>query len=418
MERSRNTKIPSMPLFRHYLWLKHWSTHSNYARQASIFGKPRLFTQISFIIIKRTKFKQSILEDECKSIVNKRRELTPNENGDATFPTDREVCGTFVTTVKRFKDTSSVSVPILLRSYDNTKKGWSQEVQSSTMEGSRHQTDRTRTETSLSGANRALTQPSTVKSPSGEAHKWPIWKVALAATAVPLYFGTLGADAHVNGMQKKVEYVDGGLHEDNNPTREGIREVESLSSLGTVVSIGTSRGDVYSRISIKRIIQQHINEGSNPEGVHQAVTRKMRKRRKPYYRFNNPGALSMALDEWKPRGPFTKEPGSQTRKAIKESFDKWVPENMENLRDCAKELVKRRRERSNDYAKWEHFAHATRYWCQVKPCNATAAFIDRDEFLKHFRHEHGNKAPGASEEEIIKEHAQPIQWQYQEAPGS
>ena len=59
-----------------------------------IFGKPRFFTQISFGIIKRTKFKRSVLEDECRSIVSKRREISSNESGDATFPSDLGVCGT------------------------------------------------------------------------------------------------------------------------------------------------------------------------------------------------------------------------------------------------------------------------------------------------------------------------------------
>ena len=314
-------------------------------------------------------------------------------------------------------DTGLLSEAMLIRSYDNTKRGWSQELQGRTMEGSRHQTDRARTDTSLSGVKWVSTQLSAIRSPSGEAHKWPIWKVALAATAAPFYFGSFEADAQITGVQERVEYADGGLHGNNNPTTEGIAEIESLSSLGTVVSIGTSRGDAHSVMSIKKKLQHHFNEGSDPEQVHDAVNKKMRKRHKPYYRFNNSGALKMDLDEWKPRGLFTQNPGSQTLKTIRESFNEWIklPENFQRFQSCAKELVNRRRERSKDEAKWEHFANGTRYWCQFKACNV-AAFIDRDEFLKHFRRMHGTAAPNANEEEIIMKWSRSTQWRYREAP--
>ncbi|KAI9661775.1 MAG: hypothetical protein M1821_009014 [Bathelium mastoideum] len=319
-------------------------------------------------------------------------------------------------------DTGLVSEALLLRSYDNTKRGWSQEQQSRTKEGSRQQTSRTGTGTGTSGSGIkwVSTQPNTVKSPSSEAHKWPIWKVALAATAAPFYFGSFKANAETNGVQG-VEYADGGLHGNNNPTTEGIAEIDSLSPLGTIVSIGTSRGNTRSVMSFRKKIQDHFNEGSDPELVHEAVSDEMWKRRKPYYRLNNPRALKMDLDEWKPRGPFTKKPGSHTLRTIRESFNEWIklPENYEKFQGCAKDLVHRRRERSNDDAKWEHFANGTRYWCQSKECDATA-FINRDEFLKHFRRVHENTAPlrEAQKEQIIREWSRSFQWEYRKAPRS
>ncbi|KAI9677344.1 MAG: hypothetical protein M1822_008151 [Bathelium mastoideum] len=240
---------------------------------------------------------------------------------------------------------------------------------------------------------------------SREPHNWPIWKVAQAA----LRF--VKSNARDTGTEERVEHVN------MNPTVEGTREIGHLrpDGFGAVVSIGTSRGITISMNGSKIKPKQILEKDLDPEPAHEAVTMQMMWRQKPYYRLNDPGGLNMKLDEWKPKNRrFAMQPGSRTIKTIIDNFNEWIKldVNYQEFQSCAKELVNRRRRRTNDETLWEHFATAIQFDCQENHC-ASPAFMNRDEFLSHFYKEHYREGVLAGEDLESRIEDWSSQWEYQ-----
>ncbi|KAG8530529.1 uncharacterized protein KY384_005032 [Bacidia gigantensis] len=143
----------------------------------------------------------------------------------------------------------------------------------------------------------------------GPAHDLPIWQVARATSAAPLYFKEISI--------KGSRYLDGGFGT-NNPWMEIIEEVRRMNNLNddclqNVISIGTG---------VKR--QRHIPKSSvglgkfsdlfhfatqlvtESEVTHEKVIEKQSTLgyRFKYDRLNVDGLEDIKLDEWKTRGPL------------------------------------------------------------------------------------------------------------------
>ena len=243
----------------------------------------------------------------------------------------------------------------------------------------------------------------------GKAQEFEIWQVARAATAAPLFFEPLKVEkARTSGH---ILFTDGGFSHTNNPTRQAIREIEDLhgrSSIGTVVSVGTARRKKEdNRFRMVRFLKSMAFDLSDPETIHDDM---QREQGFPYYRLNHPEGLDIELDRWEPKGPFSKDTGSQTITTISDAFAHWAcqADTIKDLKRCAKTLVKCRWNRMHT-PKWERYATGARYRCRFQGCDLED-FFDGDKFKDHLR------GHGRSEHNLDREveHCRYC-WKYQAA---
>jgi len=164
-------------------------------------------------------------------------------------------------------------------------------------------------------------------------------------------------------------FEDGGFGRSNNPTSHGVTEIRvqrGQDAVGTVVSVGTARADEVRRKKLISHIRRMAASATNPEDVHQQMDEASRSDTDgfSYFRLNAPGSLDVKLDEWQPKS------GIKTLRKMRESFLEWKqqPENERLLRHCASELVHRRRLRTQNADRWEHFATGAVYRCPVRGC--------------------------------------------------
>ena len=222
----------------------------------------------------------------------------------------------------------------------------------------------------------------------GSQPTFPIWKVGRATTAASVFFPPFTIDL---GGHHNVRFVDGGIGTTNNPSWEALHEVRSQNEeIGTFVSIGTGRkpGD-RRQVATIDVVRSMAELAGDTEFNHEQMSLESRRAGFGYYRFNEVGALdSTKMDEWDPA-----KSGRRTRRRIRNAFLSQLdnPEVMEKFRDCARELVRRRRLRTFDQATWERFALGTAYQCPRGGCRGghERLWHDRGGLLKHLEDEHG-----------------------------
>lgn len=219
-------------------------------------------------------------------------------------------------------------------------------------------------------------------------------------------------------------YLDAGMGL-NNPSIQVYQEVVSLQqqtqglatfdpiNLFLSVGCGFSRSegpnhssDSKDRDSLGNLISKEQRAlYAISESVHHSME-DLHRSSKPfsYYRFDVPDMLnSIALDKWS-NGSSSTSTFSRIRTATESYLN--TQSCQENLAECAKNLVDRRRKRCID-AQWETFAFGTRYWCEHPgPCDhkkaGTTPFETRDELLNHLRLEHHMPPPDADHNKEIK----------------
>ncbi|KAI9699600.1 MAG: hypothetical protein M1820_007099 [Bogoriella megaspora] len=360
---------------------------------AKIFGNPRHVTSLSVGLIDRTKYDHKIIEKIFKDVAKRReRKLSHDSNNEPLFQTGKDLCGTFVTSIRHVPlEAGNEKKPTILRSYDNTYRDNAPYSQFEMNRSTPCPGARSRADVTDHGIQRILRRRTASFKLSGEAHKWPVWMVARAATAADFYFEPLQTEAQ--GYRGNVTYTDGGLDQRNNPTMEAVWETKDLygpSSLGAVVSVGTARGQTEARVAVVRKLKSMIADKTDPESVHRQAEKEIQTNR--YFRLNEPGALDIELDDWRPRKRCFWKPkedsGSQTLRYMRTKFNNWAKDPIQagKFRVCAEELVKRRRARTMDAAKWEHFATGIQFHCYADRCRTT--FLDRDELENHVRARH------------------------------
>ena len=218
-------------------------------------------------------------------------------------------------------------------------------------------------------------------------------------------------------------FKDGGFNYANNPTKEGLREIEEeygSSAIGIVVSVGTARLDQppgkQKLLPFLPVVTEMTQMATDPEKIHEEVETLSKSEvfPFPYFRLNHPGQLGIKLDEWKPRHGSSKKPsGSVTVNAIQQVFDNWAAQrdNINLLKNCATQLVRRRRARiaANDL-KWERYAIGVKFRCRLQGCDREDDFLQRDQFCNHLRVDHGRTNEGEIQEEA---NARKKDWLYQ-----
>jgi hypothetical protein len=214
----------------------------------------------------------------------------------------------------------------------------------------------------------------------GEASSLEVWQVARAATAAPAYFKPLKVYVHPKCVANP-EYsyfLDGGFGY-NNPTAEGITEIERLhgiESLDMVVSVGTAKKEARPKSWLRAIKVgiDSISRWTDPEDTHRAVLQRSKRDSFQYVRLNDPETLEIPLDEWK----------STTLRNIRNNFNSWAQrlDNIRLLEQCAQKLVDGRRLRwKSDRSRWERFATGSCFFCPHLNCDSD--FIRREDFTSH-----------------------------------
>jgi hypothetical protein len=186
-------------------------------------------------------------------------------------------------------------------------------------------------------------------------------------------------------------FIDGGFGEQNNPAKEAYYEVlTSNENIGTFVSAGTGRknADRFQAGLINRI-RAAFDIMGDTELTHDFMRGRCQRERFPYFRFNEPEVLAdMDFDEWKPRKNGSKSIDKMTR-----AFSIWAvkPEVQRMLRQCADQLVRRRRLRvAADPSLWEAFSMGSWYDCGREGCPDPVAkrWYLRSNFEEHLRRSH------------------------------
>ena len=296
----------------------------------------------------------------------------------------------FVTTKKSDPNGLSGS-PYLIRSYDHDRQTAPNRAM---IPPRRTTTASSPTDTDVSTDPGATTKTEiSSKLNYGKAQEFEIWQVARAATAAPFFFKPLKVEkARTSGH---ILFSDGGFSHTNNPTRQAIREIGDLHgprSIGTVVSVGTARKkNENNRFRMVRAFKSMAFDLSDPETIHDDMQREQGTQNFSYFRLNHPEGLDIELDRWEPKGPFTKDAGSQTITTIGDAFAHWASQSatIKDLKSCAKMLVKCRWDRMKT-PKWERYATGARYRCRFQGCDLED-FFDSDKFKDHLRG-HGRPA--------------------------
>ena len=250
-----------------------------------------------------------------------------------------------------------------------------------------------------------------------KAQEFEIWQVARAATAAPFYFEPLKIEkARAPGS---ILFTDGGFSYDNNPSREGKREIQDLHGHDRtyiLVSVGTARKTREEKKSffnkVPREFRGMADDLSNPEKVHEDVERDQRSETFHYYRLNHPDGLDIELDRWEPKQHWynNQDAGSDTIDTMKNRFAQWARQvdTIRLLEDCAAKLVECRRSRmSTD--KWERYATGSQYRCQYVGCSHKDIF-NGIKFAAHLRQYHHVQEDVLQEDMGRCKH----QWRYQD----
>lgn len=244
----------------------------------------------------------------------------------------------------------------------------------------------------------------------GDAPNLPIWQVARATSAAPGYFSPIKINkGNGSDPRDRIRFKDGGFGT-NNPTKEAYYDIVDKhggqSKIGLVLSIGTGKTslDLFARKSghWNNTIANFKAATKLPSRTLKAHDDMLRLAENdgeelfPYYRFDGGESLGeLAIDEWKSHH-FTKltghsdERGYKTIKKIEDGTEDYLqnPEVQRDLVACAKDLVRRRRLRTRDVSKWDRYASASYYECDLKGCEARRIKTSQ-EYAEHIKSQHG-----------------------------
>ncbi|SPB47169.1 unnamed protein product [Aspergillus niger] len=209
----------------------------------------------------------------------------------------------------------------------------------------------------------------------GTAFTGPLWWVARACTAAPTYFIPKEIEA-LNGNIWR--FKDAGLVLQN-PTQEGVDEVlrwgppsETYAQcFNTIVSIGAGlqrppknfgpgRAPGGGWLDTLAVIKAGF-KFDNPEAVHKNMSRTLGVNG-IYWRFNSDSHEwgNIKLDQY--------DEGTMTKMRTLANTYLAREDVKHDLQECAKSLVKHRRQRLKQQDAWERFALAVEYRCAAPGC--------------------------------------------------
>ena len=225
----------------------------------------------------------------------------------------------------------------------------------------------------------------------GREDNYPIWQVARATSAAPLYFKSI----RLNDDDEKFELIDGGFGA-NNPSEEAFRSVKQLhnrnpKAVRVLVSIGTGMNLEHGQNPKAgyRLYWRYANAAAkwatDSEKTHETVS-DMTEGNAEYFRLNvRKGIGKMKLDAWKGKR------GAETLNLLRAKTDDYLatPEAQQKIADSAKHLVRIRRLRSGaeDLDPWERFCHGVEYACCFENCSEGRRY-QRQDLRRHLQEMH------------------------------
>ena len=238
-----------------------------------------------------------------------------------------------------------------------------------------------------------------------------VWKVARATSAAPLYFRAQEI--------KKEAFIDGGMG-CNNPSEFIYSEIRAVHGKRPylILSIGTGTKaksvaqanhtpGVVARARNRKhkffnntrgvwtAVQGLPDIATDSEKTHDALENAIEVLRAAndnvvYFRFNVPGLASdVEFDEWDSDSNGSQTPnGETTLKRIRDTTNEYLGTTSvaTMLDNCAKELVRVRRERA-ETERWERFATHTVYQCPRDDC-PSPNFPSREKLRMHASEHH------------------------------
>jgi hypothetical protein len=252
--------------------------------------------------------------------------------------------------------------------------------------------------------------------------------VGRATSAAPTYFPPVRIPITDHKGKRNVRFKDGGFGS-NNPSPEIYHDVVHKhggfsKNVSVFVSIGT--GDSELRMfnqegwtrAATRIREALANMRAShrlparTKGAHNAMLSYSVRDNEivfPYSRFDGgPRLGKIEMDEWKSKrfkdlitGKHTGS-GAKTPQDIEDVVAVYLadPAVQDELDEKAKVLVHRRRRRTRDKSKWDRYASASWYECQMGGCKDSAEYKTYTAFEEHVRKEHSRSyVPERFEEE-------------------
>ena len=193
-----------------------------------------------------------------------------------------------------------------------------------------------------------------------------------------------------SGSTKKIRFKDGGFGA-NNPSDEAYYDVlykhgNVEKNIGPFISIGTgitpfelfANGEGNFRNAVANF-KAAIKQPPRTLKVHEIMAGLSTRNGEdifPYYRFDGGTRLGETkMDEWKSH-KFTKitgkpaQTGHKTLEKMYEATAAYLRQRdvQNDLTECAKLLVKRRRLRTRNISAWERYALASHYYCTLPGC--------------------------------------------------
>jgi len=187
------------------------------------------------------------------------------------------------------------------------------------------------------------------------------WQVARAATAGLPYFSEFKLP--LPHTKYSLRFVEMPLEDTESFATSATDDIKDLfrrgsavfseDSVGTIVSIGTTKNRVQSQAKSlsDRTRAPIINESFSFLNLpHESRVGNS-------WRFDDGVDIGIQHDEWKPSGS-SKDIGKATMKRMEVAFTNWSgrTENIVNLEQCARELVAKRRARTRRHLQWRTYA--------------------------------------------------------------
>ncbi|KAJ2991057.1 hypothetical protein NUW58_g2663 [Xylaria curta] len=353
------------------------------------------------------KFRRAALEKAVKEVIERRAEQRTEDYSELLFQTEIDTCRGIVFAT-RVGNRQAAGIPFLFRSY-------------TPFDDKSHQQ---RTAQADKPKNHL------------EGSKISLLKVALAATAAPLYFGsyrcTLSAaqmqastrvptargtnissarrtDSRPADGKSEYEFEDAGFSAINNPCVEVEREIihHHDQEEPILVSIGTARPQPRDRRNhLVRVVRKAFTIAGDPEIAHKQMQTPGKEDR--YFRFNDEEGIDIEMDDWRPRNT-----GRDTLNELENRFFRWLDrtEVRDELERCAKKLVALRQMRM-ETDRWERFALVRFFECRVNRCpkDRDNKWLDKEDFTNHLNRDHKPDDFEHSIDEVVKRSAR--EWEY------
>ena len=264
----------------------------------------------------------------------------------------------------------------------------------------------------------------------GDAVALPIYQVARATSAAPTYFRPI--EIPKGNQPGFVTFKDGGF-DSHNPSEVAYYDIidkhgGESQKMGPFISIGTGTPPIEYLNDAVTTLKEALTLPPRTVSAHRKMEKLSmyngKKTSFPYFRFDGGEGLGeIALDEWKGH-QFTwltgkdKRPGCTTLDKIDVATTAYLaePDVQQDLRKCARILVRRRHLRMRDSSEWDRYAAFSYYNCNVQGCEIPLN-NKADDFRKHLRNFHWDITEQEMEQKVRE--CRRVYWKYRSnAPDS